>query len=214
MPQFFESAVMTNAGKALMARSLAEGITINFTALVVGDGSYTNTEKTIESLEQRTELKNQQVSYVPNSVIRNSENSVRVSGLITNVDPEGQAIVTAGFYINEIGLMAEPSDQETDPILFSVCVTSETRGDYMPAYTGNNPVQIIQGYVTAITNHSVVTLTTPVNPYALAADLQALSDAVDERIGVIDDSVSELSKEVKSLGLTVRNGKLCAIYNR
>lgn len=174
MPQFFENAVMTNAGAELVARSLAEGISINFTSMVVGDGEYTNTERTIESLQRRTALKSMQVNYSFSNIVR-SDAAVKLTALITNENPEThEAIVTAGFYINEIGLMAQPSDEETDPILFSVCVTSETRGDYMPAFTGNNPVQIIQGFVTTVSNDAIVSLNKPAGAVALATDIDAI----------------------------------------
>lgn len=197
MPQFFENAVMTNAGAALLARAMAEGIAIDFVSIAVGNGNYTNAEKAVSALQQRTALKSLKVEYEPSSVIRDSDNAVRISALITNVDPTTQeAIVTAGFYINEIGVMAQPSDESTSPILFSVSVTAGTQGDYMPAYTGDNPAQIIQGYVTAVSNNATVTLTTPVNPYALAADFQALSDAVDTRVADLNSKIVNLEDEV------------------
>ena len=205
MPQFFESAVMTNAGAALVARSLAEGITINFTAIAVGNGSYTNSEKLPSALKQRTSLKSQQVSYVPSSVIRDTESSVRISALISNVDPVShEAIVTTGFYINEIGVFAEPSDGATGPILFSVSVTAGTQGDFMPAYTGDNPAQIVQGYVTAVSSESTITVTAPVNPYALSTDLQALSESVDSRIS---DILSEVDAKLTNKADLV-NGRI------
>lgn len=182
MPQFFEAAVMTNAGAALLSRCIADEVAIVFTGVVVGDGSYTNTEKTVEALRQRTALKSLQITYEPQSVIREDNSSVRVSSVITNVDSEGEAIVTSGFYINEIGLMAKPEDDATVPILFSVSVTSGTRGDYMPAYTGDNPAKIIQGFVTAISVDASVTLEEPTAPYALSEDLQDLADSIDSRL--------------------------------
>lgn len=195
MPQFFENAVMTNAGASLVAKAMNEDIAIDIIALVVGDGSYTNQEKLPEALKQRTTLKSQKVAYTPRSVTRDN-NAIRLSALVTNVNPEThQAIVTSGFYINEIGIIAQPSDESTDPILLSICVTSEIRGDYMPAYTGNNPVQIIQGYMTSVSNNATVSFTPPVNAFALETDLQVLSG-----------NISELSNElldIKMLGWSV-----------
>lgn len=175
---------MTNAGASLLARAMAEGIAIDFKSIVVGDGSYTNEEKAPAALKQRTALKSLQVAYEPSSLIRQG-NAVRLSALITNVDPSThEAIVTSGFYINEIGIMAQPSDEATAPILFSISVTVGTRGDYMPAYTGDNPAQIVQGYVTAVSNDANVTLSTPVVPYALAADLTELAESKGQPNGI------------------------------
>lgn len=173
MPQFYERAVMTNAGVSLLARAMSEGVSVEFTAMVVGNGSYTPAEKQPSALRERNALKSLQVSYTPSAVIRDSDNSVRVSALLTNVDPETEeAIVTSGFYINEIGIMAQPSDHAINPILFSISVTAATQGDYMPAYTGDNPAQIVQGYVTAISNQAEITVDLPVAAFALATDLQ------------------------------------------
>lgn len=200
MPQFFNAAVMTNAGAALLARSIAEGVTIDFLSVAVGNGSYTNTEKAVEALKQRTALKSFQVGYTPQSVIREDNSSVRISALLSNFDPDThEAIVESGFYINEIGIMAQPSDEATAPILFSIAVTSETRGDYMPAYTGDNPAQIIQGYVTAVSNDATISIIDPVNPYALATDLQELADTLDARMTRLEEQGNMLNNSLTEL---------------
>lgn len=200
MPQFFNAAVMTNAGAALLARSIAEGVTIDFLSVAVGNGSYTNAEKAVEALKQRTALKSFQVGYTPQSVIREDNSSVRISALLSNFDPDThEAVVESGFYINEIGIMAQPSDEATDPILFSIAVTSATQGDYMPAYTGDNPAQIVQGYVTAVSNDATISIIDPVNPYALATDLQELADTLDARMTQFEEDVTaDIDERIES----------------
>ena len=59
MPQPFRNAVMTDDGAALLARAEAGQIRLQFIAIAVGDGVYTEPEKTLEALQARTALKSE-----------------------------------------------------------------------------------------------------------------------------------------------------------
>ena len=160
MPQPFRNAVMTDDGAALLARAEAGQIRLQFIAIAVGDGVYTEPEKTLEALQARTALKSEKNRYSLSDISVYAERSVKVTALITNQDPvTKEALVTEGYYINEIGLFAkaEGADDST-AVLYSIAVTAGENGDYMPPYNGYNPAQITQDWIVTVNNVATVTI--------------------------------------------------------
>lgn len=162
MPQPFMNAVMTDEGARLLTRAQAGKIKIQFTRIVVGNGSYTAAEKTLSSLQTRTALKSEKNSYALSDVDIFSDYSVKVTALITNQDPVTlKTLVAAGYYINEMGLYAKPQDgADGEEILYSITVTAGENGDFMPPYNGYNPAQITQDYYATVNNSAEVNINT------------------------------------------------------
>ena len=168
----FENCVVTDAGLALMADIVNNQDTLLFTQVVVGDGTYSAAEKQPAALRARTALKSQKQAYDVSYIESVSAEQVRLRSLIANYDPDsGTALFETGFYVNEMGLMAKGSSDE-DAILFMVTVTAQEQGDYLPHYEGDNPVEILQDLVAAITNDIEINIEYSETAYATAADLQ------------------------------------------
>lgn len=168
----FESCVVTDAGLALMADIVNNQDTLLFTQVVVGDGTYSAAEKQPAALRARTALKSQKQAYDVSYIESVSAEQVRLRSLIANYDPDsGTALFETGFYVNEMGLMAKGSN-DNNAILFMVTVTAQEQGDYLPHYEGDNPVEILQDLVTAITNDIEINIEYAETAYATAADLQ------------------------------------------
>lgn len=177
MPQPFNNAVMTNAGAALLTRAQAGEIKIQFTRIATGNGSYTADEKTLARLQQATKLKSLKNSYPLSDIDVFSDHSVKVTALITNQDPVSKrTLVSAGYYINEMGLYAKPQGAaDSQEVLYSIVVTAGTNGDFMPPYNGYNPAQITQDYFATVNNSTQVTINTA-GAALLAEDANKLRD--------------------------------------
>lgn len=160
MPQIYNHAVMTDDGIRLLTKAQAGEINIQFTRMAAGDGAYTEEEKSPAALQKLKGLKSQKNSYALSSVQMASDNSVKLSALITNQDPStGDALVTEGYYINEIGLYArEKGGGDSTEVLYSISVTAAENGDYMPPYNGHSPAQIVQEYYAAVSNSAEVSI--------------------------------------------------------
>ena len=89
-----------------------------------------------------------------------SDYSVKVTALITNLDPvTRKVLVKQGYYINEMGLYAKPAGEpDSAEVLYSITVTAGENGDFMPPYNGYNPAQIIQDYFATVNNSAEVTI--------------------------------------------------------
>lgn len=177
MPQPFNNAVMTNGGAALLTKAQAGECKIEFTRIVVGNGSYTSAEETVAALQARTALKSAQNSYTLSDISVYSDYSVKVTALITNQDPVTlETLVTTGYYINEIGLYAKEADGDDDTeVLYSIATTAGENGDFMPPYNGYNPAQITQDYYATVNNSAEVTINSS-GAALLAEDANTITD--------------------------------------
>ena len=177
MPQLFNNAVMTNKGANLLVRAQAGQIKLQFTRMVVGNGTYASSEKTIQALQKTIKLKSQKNAYALSAVNVYSEHSVKVTALITNYDSVKQsALVSAGYYINEIGLFAKPQGAaDSEEVLYSIAVVAGDNGDFMPPYNGYNPAQIVQDYYATVDNSTQVTIQTA-GAALLASEANIITD--------------------------------------
>lgn len=177
MPQLFNNAVMTNKGANLLVRAQAGQIKLQFTRMAVGNGTYASSEKTIQALQKTTKLKSQKNAYALSAVNVYSEHSVKVTALITNYDAVKQSVlVSAGYYINEIGLFAKPQGAaDSEEVLYSIAVVAGDNGDFMPPYNGYNPAQIVQDYYATVDNSTQVTIHTA-GAALLASEANIITD--------------------------------------
>lgn len=177
MPQLFNNAVMTNKGANLLVRAQAGQIKLQFTRMAVGNGAYASSEKTIQALQKATKLKSQKNTYALSAVNVYSEHSVKVTALITNYDSVKQSVlVSAGYYINEIGLFAKPQGTaDSEEVLYSIAVVAGDNGDFMPPYNGYNPAQIVQDYYATVDNSTQVTIRTA-GAALLASEANIITD--------------------------------------
>lgn len=190
MPQPFRNAVITDNGAKLLNRAQAGETKIQFTRMKTGNGIYTDDEKTLAALQGQAELKSQKNSFPLSGIEIFTDKSVKVTALITNQDPNtGEALIEAGYYINEIGLYAKEKDagDETE-VLYSIAVTAGENGDYMPIYNGFNPAEIIQEYYVTVNNSAEVVIQKATGAFALADDLQE----VISKVQVIEKRIEAL----------------------
>ena len=180
MAQPFENAVMTSLGIKLLNDAQAGECNIEFTRIAVGDGTYSAEEKERSSLETMESLKNEKETYSILSKKKQNDNAIILTTNISNYDDvEEKAIVTEGFYINEIAVFARAKGTE-DEVMYSIAVVSGEFGDYMPPYNGYNPAQIIQSYLVSVNNADDAKIVVQSGAYALQKDLEECQDELNK----------------------------------
>lgn len=184
MPQPFKNAVVTDAGMQLLAKAQAGEIKIEFTRIETGNGIYGEQEKDPEHLKAMAGLKSTKNSVPLSSVSVYSEKFVKISALITNFNSVTQEIIISdGYYINEVGLYAKEKDKaDSTEVLYSIAVTSGSEGDFIPAYNGFDPVEIIQDYYVTVSNSAEVTIQGGAGAPALADDLRAAERKMEQKL--------------------------------
>lgn len=197
MPQPFKNAVMTRVGALLLTRAQAGEAKIEFTRIAVGNGQYTEEEKTFSALQEMTGLKSLKNSYGLSGVSVYSEQSVKITALITNQDAAtGERLVNEGYFINEMGLFAKEKGGDTE-VLYSIAVTEAENGDFMPPYNGFCAAQIIQEYYATVSNSAEVTIQTS-GAFVLAQDFDEYKKRSEERLASIESQLQWIMNILRS----------------
>ena len=171
MAQPFRHAVMTKEGIRLLNNAQSGECIMEFTRIAVGDGQYSESEKNRAELEKMNALKHEKAYYDILSKKKQNDNAIILTTNISNYDvEEGKALITEGFYINEIAVFAREKDSENE-IMYSIAVVDGENGDYMPPYNGYNPAQIIQSYLVSVNNAEEAKIVVQPGVYALQQDL-------------------------------------------
>lgn len=163
----FNDAYLTDAGADLIAQSITDGVKIDFVRMEIGDGEYTEEEKSKDVLRKRTGLKNKRQESSFNSVEKAKDSAVKLKAAIDNRN------VTNGYRMTEIGIFAKASgDTASDGVLYSIAVAVEA--DYMPPES--TPITYIQEFYTKVGNAENVEITVSTGVYALAEDLAEVEE--------------------------------------
>ena len=190
MPQPFQNAVVTDEGIKLVTKSLAGEAKIEFTKISIGDGMYSQEEMTVARLQERKDLKSCRNIYGLSNIEIFSENSVKVTALITNQNPvTEEALIESGYFINEIGLYAKEKDgtEETE-ILYSIAITDGEKGDFIPAYNGDNSAKIIQDFYATVGNTKEVVIKDTPDAVALEKDFIKVKNEIPSLMKKTGDS--------------------------
>lgn len=186
----FSKLIITEKGKELMAKAVANTAVIKFTKISSSDKAYEFDElKTLETL-----IGVKQTFSGP-SVKRVNATSVKINAAFHNVE------LTEGYYLRAIGLHAE--DPDTGEILYGVA--SEMSGNcYMPAYNGITSSGIYLKLVTKVGDTGNVSM--EIDPAAVATigDVEELRNSLEvvdfddsgevEGIGSFSDFMSSFVK--------------------
>lgn len=167
MAQDFNIAAVTDAGRAAMQEALDNGYVMTFTKLATGNGSYASEE----DVTGRTALKNQKNYYSFSSEEKDADGVTLRAVIVNQVD--GTSVVPTTYNINEIGIFVSVNNVE---VLYAVAAVGGGTGAELPAYIGDNAVQIVQGWYVANSNDVEITIEMT-GAYALASDLEAETQA-------------------------------------
>ena len=196
----FLKAVTTDRGINLLTRSQAGDGIIIFTKMAIGNGIYSSQEKSFEQLRSAESLRGIKNSYRLSAARREGVSNVKVTAIISNQDPiTKEAVVTEGYYINEIGLFAKIEGDNEDTLL-SIAVTSGEQGDYMPPFTGSETAQIVQNYIVAISNDLKINMEYSDAAVAFKEDVdRQLSDFKSEVSAKQEELSQALTKAIKDI---------------
>ncbi len=187
----FSKLVTTQNGRALIARMLAAEEKIVFTKVRSSDTEYTLEE--LENLEELTGIK--QTNSV-SKVSRTNPVSVKVETVFTNTE------LTEGYPMRTVALYAQDGDGE---ILYAAAV--ETSGNcYMPAFGGTTVSGAYIQLVTTVSNAENVTLEVDNSVFATIGDIRDLQEQIDSVSGLVGGMAAAINTNAEKLGLMERIG--------
>ena len=172
----YKKAVITNAGRALMARSIAGEIVMQFSRVVTSSHIYPSDT----DFKGYTSLEDIQQTVIPSNVQVVNDTLISVRGLF------GNESILESYLIQNIGLCATDGSEE---VLFSV--SQAATPDEMPAYNGVAPSSFI--YTIQVTVLQADSLSLTINPAGTATtqDILDLDGAKLEIDGDISETVIE-----------------------
>lgn len=177
----YKKAVITNAGRALMARSIAGEIVMQFSRAVTSSHIYPSDT----DFKSYISLEGIQQTVIPSNVQVVNDTLISVRALF------GNESISESYLIQNIGLYATDGNEE---ILFSV--SQATTPDEMPAYNGVAPSAFIYTIQNAVLQANSLSLT--INPAGTATtqDILDLDGAKLEIDGDISETVVETLEPV------------------
>lgn len=191
MSEFYGS-VMTALGADLLTQALAGTATIQFTAFVTGDGSYSEAERTVDALQAMTALKSQKQSVSFQSVTRPTSTSVVLDATVDN------SALSEGYYVREVGIYAKDTINNTSPILYAIAVAQVA--DFMPPYNGLMPVTITEKFIATVNNSANITIVTS-GAYANASDLGNIADLTTDDKSSAVKAINEVNGIVQRIAI-------------
>lgn len=126
--------VLTNDGKNLLSKAIANETKINFTKFKVGAGYNP------ENDQRLTDLVNPKAEYNVSSYNTKDNGVVEFIFVVSNRTVNNDSKINEAFKISEMGIFAE--DDAGQEILYAY--NKGTDGDYLPVYTGKNAVDIVE----------------------------------------------------------------------
>ena len=192
MLTIFNKAVTTNVGRALLAESVATETPLQFTAMVTGNGSYTDEEKTVAALEVMTALKSQKQSFPISHLSRTTPYEAVVKSVINNTG------LTTAYTWNEVGLYAKLEGSAADPILYSIAVVASSEGSEIPAYSPSTALSVTQSFYLLVNNSSEVTILTN-DSFEMLDDAGFNDDLNTTEKGTLVGAINELVSKIGDL---------------
>ena len=155
----YGKAIITTAGRNLIAQALAGNESVRFTELKTSDYKYASTA----SLDALTDIPNVKQTTNITSALVTANSNVKVSAMIRNSG------LTAAYYVNTIGIYGNtPGFPDT-----LIAVISAVTGDLVPAYSGS-PYSFVFDVNLIIQNASNLNVSVNDAGVATVADLNAL----------------------------------------
>ncbi len=194
MPREFNKSIMTDNGAMLLNRAQAGEVLLEFTRMVIGDGTYTLEEASTEVMQKMENLKSPRKSYPIIEKSLEKKRCLKLTSVFYNYTPGNEeAYVEEGFFVNEIGLFCREKNNEESEILYSIVTVKDGPGDYMPAYNGENRAEILQTWYTTITNDGIAYIKHEDGTFALAENVEKLAERIESIIESIFDEENELN---------------------
>lgn len=175
----YNKSVLTEAGQALIAKTVAgEVADINITRVVTDDSDYSTVED-VTALEQPLHERH---SFLISSKHVVNQKTVFLRTVITNKD-----IYDAGYRIGALCVLAE--DPDKGEILYAIATAQEGKGDHFDAYNGYLPSTITVDFYVEISNAEQVIINGGASGTASSADLDDLRREMEEALAGVSGAI-------------------------
>lgn len=190
--------VLTNDGKNLLSKAIANETKINFTKFKVGAGYNP------ENDQRLTDLINPKAEYNVSSYNTKDNGVVEFIFVVSNRTVENKSKINEGFKISEMGIFAE--DDSGQEILYAY--NKGTDGDYLPVYTGKNAVDIVEKCIIVV--DQAVELTIKVDnslTYVTPESFDTYKEEITKKLDLKADKTKSITNATINNGVITLNRK-------
>lgn len=170
----FKQVTITNKGRELLTKLMADSKTMRFTSLKVSNTGFDSNH-----LSSLTSIGNIKQIVTFRKIEKLDEFTIQVEGLISNKN------LTEGYYLRTLGLFAQDPDEEE--ILYAVASAQEP--GYLPPYNGKTTTGAFIRMVTKVGNADKIEIS--INPSAVATikDIEELRKKLSEKDDKLADGI-------------------------
>mgnify|MGYP004624600147 CR=1 FL=1 len=185
--------IYTEEGRKLLANAAAGTCQVEFVRAAIGDGTYSEEEKTEQKLSLRTQLKNERNSYGFSS-IKAEDNTAYLKVALQNTD------VDTAYFVNELGVFAKEKGSSEEAVLVLIAVAEIP--DYFPEKS--NAITIIQSIAIEFEDVKQLSIADDMGAYALANTEYSISETLQSLVSGenMGTALGKLAKAVEELILT------------
>lgn len=182
--------IYTEEGRKLLANVAAGTCQVEFVRAEIGDGTYSEEEKTEQKLSLRTQLKNERNSYGFSS-IKAEDNTAYLKVALQNTD------VDTAYFISEIGVFARKKGSSEEAVLVLIAVAEIP--DYFPEKS--NAITIVQNIAIEFEDVKQLSIADDMGAYALVNTEYSIPETLQslvsgENMGI---ALGKLAKAVEEL---------------
>lgn len=182
--------IYTEDGRKLLANVAAGTCQVEFVRAEIGDGTYSEEEKTEQKLSLRTQLKNERNSYGFSS-IKAEGNTAYLKVALQNTD------VDTAYFVNELGVFARKKGSSEEAVLVLIAVAEIP--DYFPEKS--NAITIVQNIAIEFANAKQLSIADDMGAYALVNTEYSIPETLQslvsgENMGI---ALGKLAKAVEEL---------------
>ncbi len=182
--------IYTEDGRKLLANVAAGTCQMEFVRAEIGDGTYSEEEKTEQKLSLRTQLKNERNSYGFSS-IKAEGNTAYLKVALQNTD------VDTAYFVNELGVFARKKGSSEEAVLVLIAVAEIP--DYFPEKS--NAITIVQNIAIEFANAKQLSIADDMGAYALVNTEYNVPDTLQSLVSGenMGTALGKLAKAVEEL---------------
>lgn len=182
--------IYTEEGRKLLANAAAGACQVEFVRAAIGDGTYSEEEKTEQKLSLRTQLKNERNSYGFSS-IKAEGNTAYLKVALQNTD------VDTAYFISEIGVFARKKGSSEEAVLVLIAVAEIP--DYFPEKS--NAITIVQNIAIEFEDVKQLSIADDMGAYALVNTEYNVPDTLQSLVSGenMGTALGKLAKAVEEL---------------
>ena len=200
----FERAVVTDAGRSLIAESEGTQTALEFTGMETGAGVYTAEQALPTVLKEKTSLEDPKQLFPISGLRKYNADTALVKSVLSNEDLDNP------YNWNEVGIYARLKGSGLDPVLFAIAVILNDGGTEIPAGSPSTMLAVSQSFYLKTNLASSVTMEVNHDVCELLEDAGINIDLETEATETLVAAINEVNRLIHDVMWMINHNKYYA----